>query len=221
MKKLFSVITSLLFTITLLAQPLAEGRVVFEIKLGKDVDPQMASMMPKEAFSWFKKGKSRFEMTMMMGMKNTTITDEATKSSVVLMDMMGMKYAIKSKWDEADADSKKAMEDAKVTKTNENKIIAGYNCTKTIVEFKDKSGKSSKFDIWSTKELAFSAKGQEGPMSKVEGAALEFSIAQGPITMTLTAREVVIEAVSDDKFIVPSEYKEMSMDDLKKMTGGR
>ncbi len=221
MKTIISIIAFFTFTTTLLAQPLAEGRIVFDIKLGKDTDPQMASMMPKEAFSWFKKGKSRFEMTMMMGMKNTTITDEATKSSVVLMDMMGMKYAIKNKMDGSDEGAKKSMEDAKVTKTTENKIIAGYKCTKTIVEFKDKSGKISKFDIWSTKDLLFSARGQEGPLSKVEGAALEFTLSQGPLNMTLTAREVVQEKVADEKFTVPSDYKEMSMEDLMKMTGGR
>jgi GLPGLI family protein len=135
--------------------------------------------------------------------------------------MMGMKYAIKNKMEDSDPGAKKLMDDAKVTKTAESKTIAGYKCTKTIVEFKDKSGKISKIDIWSTKDLPFSAKGQDGPLSKVEGAALEFTLSQGPITMTLIAREVLQEKVSDDKFTVPSDYKEMSMDELKKMTGGR
>jgi GLPGLI family protein len=221
MKTIFSIITLFIFTTTLFAQPLVEGRIIFDIKVGKEIDPQMASMMPKEASAWFKKGKSRFEMNLMMGAKNTTITDEATKTSIMLMDAMGMKYVVRNKWDETDADAKKAMEDAKVTVTKETKIIAGYNCNKTIVEFNGKSGKTSKFDIWSTKDLAFTTKGQQGPTSKVEGAALEFTIDQGPISMTLTAREVRKEAVSDDKFIVPTDYKEMSMDELLKMTGGR
>lgn len=221
MKIVVSILSSILFTLNVFAQPLAEGRIIFDVKPGKEIDPQVASMMPKEASVWFKKGKSRFEMNMMMGAKNTTITDEAAKTSIMLMDAMGMKYVVRSKWDETDADAKKAMENAKVTTTNETKKIAGYNCTKTIVEFKSKSGKNSKFDIWSTKELAFSTKGQQGPTSKVEGAALEFTIDQGPINMTLTAREVRKEAVSEDKFIVPSDYKEMSMEDLLKMTGGR
>jgi len=221
MKTLVSIIALFLYASTLLAQPLAEGRIVYDIKLGKETDPQMASMMPKEAFSWFKKGKSRFEMTMMMGMKSTTITDDAAKTSVVLMDMMGNKYAIKSKVDEPNPEAKKVMDDAKVTQTTETKVIAGYKCTKSIIDIKDKSGESSQFEIWTTKELAFSGQGQEGPLSKVDGAALEFSIAQGPITMTLTARIVSKEAVSDDKFIVPKDYKEMSADDFKKSMGGR
>jgi hypothetical protein len=54
MKTIISIIALFTFTTTLIAQPLAEGRIVFDIKLGKDADPQMASMMPKEAFSWFK-----------------------------------------------------------------------------------------------------------------------------------------------------------------------
>jgi len=221
MKKIASILSLLFITISVFSQPLAEGRVVFEIKMGKDVDPQMSSMMPKEATAWFKKGKSRFEMSMMMGIKNTTITDENTKTSVTLMDMMGNKYAVKSIIGEEDAETKKMLENSKITPTTETKIIAGYKCTKTIVEFKDKTGITSKFDIWSTTDLAFTSRGQGGWMSKIEGAALEFSINQGPISLTFSAKEIINEAVPDTKFVIPADYKEMSMDDLKKMTGGR
>jgi hypothetical protein len=221
MKIVVSILTSFLFSLSLFGQALPEGKLIYDISLGKDANPQMASMMPKEATVWFKKGKSRFEMTMMMGMKNTTITDESTKTSVTLMDMMGNKYAIKNKMGEPDAETKKMLENSKVTPTTETKTIAGFKCNKTIIEFKDKTGTTSKFDIWSTKDLDFSTSGQGGWLSKIDGAALEFSMNQGPVSMTFTAREIVKEAVSDAKFIIPTDYKEMSMEDLMKMTGGR
>ena len=221
MKIVVLILTFVLFNSVLMSQPLAEGRIVYDIKVSKETDPQIASMIPKEAFLWFKKGKSRFEMNMLMGTKNITISDEVAKKTVVLMDFLGNKYAHTSTFEEPNAEAKKLKTEAKVTNTNETKIIAGYKCTKYIVEMADKSGKKSQFEIWITKELAFSGKGQEGPLSKIDGAALEFSIAQGPITMTLTAREAFQEKVSDDKFTIPAGYKEMTIEELKMLTGGR
>jgi hypothetical protein len=58
-------------------------------------------------------------------------------------------------------------------------------------------------------------------MSKIKGAVLEYSIDQGVMSMVLSATSVTKEAVADQLFVAPPEYKQMTQEELQKMMGGR
>ena len=199
-----------------------EGKIVFEISLVGTNDPQMQAMMPKETVAYFKKNKSRMEMNMMMGMRNVTISDGDTKSAVTLMDMMGQKYAITNDGKSVSPEQKKMMEDTKVEVTKETKKIAGYTCTKAIITVPagGKLKEATSMEIWFTKDLSLNKEFVAGPMGKIEGSALEFSIKQNGIDMKFSARDVLKQPVSDDLFLIPAEYKKMTQEELMKTLGG-
>jgi len=221
MKKiiLFSLIV---FLGTIINAQTFEGKIVFTVAINGIDDPQASAMLPKEATAYFKGSKSRMEMSMMMGMKNVTITDGATNKSITLMDLMGSKYAIDNSTDKNTEESKKLYESAKVEITSEKKKIAGYSCTKAIVEFPSQTnkGQTEKIEMWFTKELSLNKSYASGPMSKIDGSVLEFNINQGAFVMNLSAKEVVKQDVAKELFIVPSDYKIMTADELKKALGG-
>jgi GLPGLI family protein len=229
--KIRSMITRTFFTLAivlgslmnLIAQPF-EGKITFSISFPTITDPQTAAMLPKEATAFFKKGKSRMEMNMAMGMKQTTISDAETKKTVMLMDMMGQKYAIVSDMeDDSDKEAKELADKAKVNVTSETKKIAGFNCKKAIVTYQDpnQDNKEVSMTLWFTEELEADKGYMTGPMSKIKGAVLEYSIDQGVMSMVLSATSVTKEAVADQLFVAPPEYKQMTQEELQKMMGGR
>lgn len=221
MKFIFSSILVFLHVAVAFAQPF-EGKIVFSIEFPGMDDPQTKAMLPTEAVSYFKNNKSRMEMTMMMGMTNTTISDAEAGTAVVLMDMMGQKYAVSTDKAASEKENKEMESKAKVTVTNETKMIAGYKCKKAIVEFPSEKNpkETSKMTVWFTKDIELSKGYVKGPMSKIDGSVLEFSMNEGPMSMVLSAKEVVKTKVSDDKFIVPAGYKKVTQDELKQMMGG-
>jgi GLPGLI family protein len=199
-----------------------EGKIIFTIEFPGMKDPQTKAMLPTEAVSYFKSKKSRMEMTMMMGMSNTTISDAESGTSVILMDLMGQKYAVSADPSASEKEAKELESKAKVTVTSETKEIAGYKCKKAIIEFpSEKNSKEmTKMTVWFTNELELDKGYIKGPMSKIDGSVLEFSMNEGPMAMVLSAKEVVKVKVADDKFIVPAGYKKVTQDELKQMMGG-
>jgi GLPGLI family protein len=140
------------------------------------------------------------------------------------MDMMGQKYAIVSDMeDDSEKEAKELADKAKVNVTSETKKIAGFNCKKAIVTYQDpnQDNKEVSMTLWFTEELEADKGYMTGPMSKIKGAVLEYSIDQGVMSMVLSATSVTKEAVADQLFVAPPEYKQMTQEELQKMMGGR
>jgi GLPGLI family protein len=221
MKFIISSLLVFLHVAVAFSQPF-EGKITFSIDFPGMQDPQTKAMLPTEAVSYFKNKKSRMEMTMMMGMTNTTISDADAGTAVILMDMMGQKYAVSTDKAATDKESKELESKAKVSVSNETKVIAGYTCKKAIIEFpSEKNPKEmSKMTVWFTKEIDLTKGYVKGPMGKIDGSVLEFSMNEGPMAMVLSAKDVVKVKVADDKFVVPDGYKKVTQDELKQMMGG-
>ena len=221
MKRIFLFACIISLSINLFAQSF-EGKIVFEMSFPDFKDPQMAALLPKEAVAYFKNNQSRMEMNMMMGMKNATISDGLKKTSITLMDLMGQKYAVENNASN-DAEQKKAMESTKVSITADKKMIAGYLCTKALIEIPnpEKAKELIKMDVWFTKDLSINKNYMNGPIEKVDGSVLEFSLNQSGMKINLSAKEILKQPVSDDLFLIPSVYKRMSSAELMKMMGGK
>jgi len=219
MKFIYSLLFIAINVLALNAQPF-EGKITFGISFPTIDDPQTMAMLPKEATTYFKGEKSRMEMNMAMGMKQVTISDQAKNETVSLMDMMGQKYAIEMK---ADVEENKKMEEkVNVKSTKEKKKIAGYDRNKAVISYPnpEKEGENVEMTVWFTKDLQANKGFISGPMSKIEGAILEFNIDQGAMSMILSAKDVKKQEVKDDMFVVPADYKKMTQEELKNMMGG-
>jgi GLPGLI family protein len=198
---------------------LKEGKITFEISINnaEEMNDQMLAMMPKEMVVYFKDGKSRGEMDMMGG-KIISITDSKAGETISCMDMMGKKQAIKTTKEDAEKEKAK-MGDYDVKITDETRDIAGYNCRKAVITFKDKQEKEGTVDIWFTKELEAS-NSEKYSWKGIDGYMMEFSVDQRGMGMKFTCTEVKKQAVSDDLFKVPEGYTVMTQEEMMKQFGG-
>ena len=135
---------------------------------------------------------------------------------------MGQKYAIENTASN-DAEQKKLSESTKVSITGDKKMIAGYMCTKALVEIPNPENAKEliKMDMWFTKDLTINKNYMNGPMEKIDGSVLEFSLNQSGMKINFSAKEVLKQPVSDDLFLIPTGYKRMSSAELMKMMGGK
>lgn len=194
-----------------------EGTVVYTITMtDNDMDPQVASMMPKEMTVTFKGNKSKSDMKMSMGTFNT-IYDAATKTLATLMDMMGQKTVIKMTEAEMEKEAGKQPKTT-VKYLDETKMICGFLCHKAEITTE---GEKNKQIIYYTKDIAAkNANAMKGGMKGIDGFPLEYEMNMKGMAMKMTAKSISKEKVDDSVFKIPDGYKEMSMDDMKKMSGG-
>jgi len=194
-----------------------EGKIVYTISVeGANLPPEAKAMFEgSEMTTYIKETKSRTDMN--MGFQNTTtISDGKTKSSVMLMEIMGNKYKIKN--DESiKKDDKNA--DATVKYSDETKEIAGYKCKKAEITFKDKSGAAQSTTIYYTEEISnhMGYDNRNSAFKDIKGMPLEFEVnAQNGMKMKMSAKSVSKESVPASKFDIPSDYKETTMEDMQK-----
>ncbi len=215
MKKLVlaASVALLSFTSATIINPAFEGKVVYDITID-GLPPEAATMFKgSELVKYIKGDKSRVDMNMPM-QSTTTISDNKTKTIVMLMDVMGMKYLIKM----TEADIKKEqdeMPDVKIKTTTETKQIAGYKSVKNELTIKTKEGKEETVNVWTTDEIPTSE--VKSVYKGLKGFPLEYSINQKGMKMTFTTKEIAKETVADSKFDIPtSGYTETTMAELKK-----
>ncbi len=210
------ILTSAAQIATAQTNKISEGKIIYDITYpGTELDQNTMAMMPSDATFYVKKDMSRMEMKMGAG-SVISISNAKDGNTTTLMDMMGSKMALKTTKD----DVKKAKEKAgkpEVKITDETKDIAGYKCTKAIVTMTGKEKQT--FNVWFTKDIE-AKNSTSHQIEGIDGFMMEFEFQQQGITMKMSVRSVESQKVDDAMFKIPDGYKEMSMDDLKKMQGG-
>ncbi len=195
---------------------LTEGIIIYDLKLdGGEELGMMAAMLPTELTVKFKGTKSRSEFA--TGMSETVaITDSKDdKSAVALIDMMGNKYAMKI--DPAKLNEQKAnMPIYDVMETKETKVIAGYTCNKAVL-----INQTTKEEVivYYAPEIPYAENSFNAEFKKVNGMPMEYVAKMSNFKMTITVREVKKEKVDDAAFVIPTEYKVVTQEELMKELG--
>jgi len=216
-KLLFLLPVILLVTNNLNAQKKSSdfvGNISYSVTTQGDVDATIAAQLPTEIIMYYNGPKTRIEQKSAMG-SQIIISNIETKEQIVLIDIMGQKYALKSTKEEK---GQSEIPKGTVTMSTETKTIAGYNCKKA--DFLQ-DGKTS--TIWVTEDIKLNNANWQTPYKDVNGVMLEYtqiSGQEGEISMLITAKEVKKGKVKDAMFTVPTGYQEMSITEFRKMMGG-
>jgi len=225
MKKLLTGVTLfLLATVTLM--PLAKaqkvpftGTVVYDVTVAGDVPEQAKSMMPTEMTQ--KASPDKMIMIMHSSMMDIrTIYDATNQISYMLMDMMGQKINIKNTVAELADQKKKNGLVMSAKPTSDTKTIAGHLCKRAIVTIKTNQTAEQTFDCYYTEDYDVSKFSFGSTLPDVNGLPLEFSMAQGPFSLKMTAKSIKVENIPDSVFEISADYKIMTQDQLKSMFGG-
>lgn len=190
-----------------------EGVVTYTVNASSD-NPQMAQMMAGGSgtmVTYIKGNKKRTDFNMGMMVNRKTIVDMSTKQSIMLMDMMGNKYELKT-----DLTKEKNNNPPTIKELDSTKQIAGYTCHAASISVTDpRSGDKQTFTIYYTDQLPYDA--DNGMYKGLKGFPLQFGMMQQGITFKMSATKVEKKSLSDTTFNVPSGYKVFtSREDLQK-----
>jgi GLPGLI family protein len=192
------------------AQKQFEGTVTYTLDIsGEGLPPEAKQMLAgSEMIVAMKGDKARTDMNMTM-QKTTAISDAKTKTSFVLMDLMGTKYKIVSKADEKQPE-------VKVKELPETKEVAGYKCKKAEVTME---GQTEPITVFYTEDILNT--GYNSQIKGIKGYPLQFEVNQGGMKISYTAKSVSKDKIEDSKFVIDTkDYKEVTKDELTKMMGG-
>jgi GLPGLI family protein len=198
------------------------GKITYSISYeGKQIDEATQDMMPKTMMTYIGDGFTKNVLFTGMG-KQTVIYDIGTKSRTVLMDMMGQQFAIESLSTDIEKEFGQ-MPDGEVEFVDETKVIAGYQCKKIVISFKNDEGEIKSENIaWYIEDLEvspdinFDMKFFKG----VQGVLMEYQMDMNNGTyMKFTAIEVEKEKLSSKDFIIPENYKKVTQEELMNSLG--
>lgn len=219
MKKLFSLFIGLTIVASSYAQ-LTEGVVKYTTEFSS-TDPQIQSQLAmlngSSSTTYFTPDFSRVESAMGMFMTTTVVINLKTKESLMLLDGMGSKKAVKMNMDDLNDDEDGEEPKVEIEKTNKTKKIAGYKCTQYILTTED----GTVMNYWTTTELSASKAGNKFMNDKVEGFPLLYEMNTNGVVMKFTATEVT-KSITGDKAVlfstaIPEGFTEASLEDLKGM----
>jgi GLPGLI family protein len=209
-----------------------EGRVM--VRMG---DGEMKSKM------YFKNGMTKVETDMGMGL-NQVIIDSKEKKTTTLFEAMGRKMGFYTTEGDmqrmmAGADSGRQQRvqqpfapEVFVEYLSETKKIAGMECKKALLRYKDRKGEEVQQEVWYSPEFILG----EGfkirdvmrmanvpGLEKIKGFPMEFQLTrQNGAKVHYQVSKVELNAKVDDKvFLIPKDYDVKPMSEMNRGGNGR
>lgn len=209
LKLLFTTTALILFastTYTASAQNF-EGVITYKITYENmsEAMAQYESMFPKEQVTKIKGNKTKVEQKGGMGGSTTTIVDGKKGTTTIMMEQMGEKkyYVKENNEEEGEKPEIKYFDD-------DTKEIAGYECKRGEINIGEDQ---PPFIFYYTEEIQ--APKIENKYKGMKGFMMEYEIETPQFTMILSADEVKEEKVSKGEFKIPSDYVEMTDDEIE------
>jgi hypothetical protein len=200
---------------------LKEGVLFMELTEVESEDPETAGMLSGMRGStqdiYFSEQTQKVIMNMMGGLVSTTsITDMVKKESRTYVDMMGQKIMVKSPVNPEDAvdETMDIKFDPSKTKT-----IQGYHCKYASMVPKDNDD-GAMVEIYYTDDIQLLGSiSSQLNTGSIKGAPLEMTISAQGFKMKYETKKIS-NSINKDAFAEPKGYKEMSLEEFQRMTGG-
>ena len=212
MKKLLVLLLAVFCISTFAQEKISEGVIKMKQTMSSDneqMNAQLAMIGEMTSTTYFKKGKSRAEVSNQMSGDITVLINQASEEMLMLMDgPMGKVYGKRSTNLTEDQ-----LEKVTVTPSDETKTILGYKCKRVDVIVKEGGAESvmklyvsDAFDVPTQQTALYGGKLKGMPMY------MEMNMNQMGMAMTITfeVTEVKKDNVDDSKFdmTIPEGYKE-------------
>ncbi len=194
------------------------GSIIFSITYSGDIDAATIAQQPKDLTMKILGSKTRTEIS--YGPASIiSISNGESKTSITLIDMMGQKYAMKKKTEDIDKEISEAKYEIKYN--DSTKTIAGFVCKRAIVSIKAKDEETATLiPVWYSDEFGGSEMNYGGQFHGLNGLGLEYEIVTKGIKTVFTVKEVKKGKISDTDFLIPSDFKEISKEEMQKMFSG-
>ncbi len=193
-----------------------KGYITYNVSFpGSGSDAAQSAMLPNKMKVALNGNKARLEL-FMSGVSQIILSDADLQTTIVLADVMGQKLAVKPNR----AERMTAPKEPVVTVTAETRDIAGYKCKKAEIHYGDEKSKESPVIVWFSEDIGNNRLFYDNEYRTLPGIPMEFTFKLQGMEMFLTAVSVEKGKVSNKEFEVPSDYKEMTPEQLRQMFGG-
>ena len=194
------------------------GSIIFTLAYSGDIDAATIAQQPKELTVKILGNKARTEIA--YGPASIiNISNGETKSTVTLIDAMGQKFAMRMKTEDVEKEIGESKYDIKYN--DSTKTVSGYVCKRAIFTVKGKEDDAvTIIPVWYTDEFGGAELNYGGQFHGLKGYALEYEMTVKGIKTVTTTKEIKKGKVSENDFLVPSDYKEVTKEEMKKMFGG-
>lgn len=195
---------------------ISEGMIEYNLEyLNKDPDFSIANVYPDKLTYKFKDNNTYTELSAGGGIFTTSVLTNYTDKTVdQMVKMINKKYVLRM--DSAMLRSSfENISGMQYTFCDETKNIAGYQCKKVIISYKDNVKPS--FYIYYTNDINIENATWCTPYDSIKGVLMEYQIKINGIEMKLTACQVSKKKYSDTIFTVPKDYVDISKEEMDKI----
>lgn len=208
----------IIFLSLLLATLLSPAQDCYTIKMTLKIEglpPEYAGFGEQDMVNYLKGELYRNETNSMMGTSSTCFDG---KMLTVLMEQMDKKSGYTASKEEMEAASKDEPQDKpRIEYFNENKTIAGYECSKAILTSTGKDGKENKVTVWITDKIKspvakgrrMGGRGMQMDFGELKGYPLQIETAQNQngmdMKIVISATEVSTAKIEDGFFKLNTE----------------
>jgi hypothetical protein len=192
---------------TLFAQKIfSEGIIKYDVYLNNDATSAGIYVIS------VKSGNIRREIALNNIFNNVTIFNFKSGKTYTLNIDNENKYALVLSPEELKEKNSRFL-NAKITYTNNNKKISGYNCESAKVDY----GNGENIDIYFSKELAPQNDAFNSMFPGLIGIPLEYQVKYGTNTLKFVSTMIDIKAIDSQIFEIPADYKIVTKAELENM----
>ncbi|GAB1403098.1 MAG: hypothetical protein PHX54_02905 [Lentimicrobiaceae bacterium] len=192
-----------------------KGIIVYDVTY-PGISPESSQMdnLPKTVTMTTNGDIVKFDVPM-PSMSQSMIINPESKTTTILMEMMGNKVMLKPKKGETPSGK-----EPQVKVIPETKEIAGYQCKKAEISFGDEKSNSEPIVVYFSDELGNNKLFFDNEYRTLPGIPLEFTYKLQGRQMHMIARTIEKTRISSKDLAVPPGYQEMTPDQLRQMFGG-
>jgi hypothetical protein len=199
----------------LFGKKIKEGIIEFKAE-PVNAKESMAMWAPDAMEVKFKDGMWTAGLEAGMGaMRMDFISDPNKKQFISLVSFLG-KFSSVMEMDEIKSNNY-YLPDYEVSYPGDKKQIAGYDCEKAVLTFKDGS---PSMEVWFTKDIEVKDPNWSNAYYKVDGVLMDYNLKKFGLELHFTATSVQEATIDPSVFQIPADYKSKPNEELEKMMSG-
>lgn len=193
-----------------------QGIITYDISYPRPIeDKWMEKLMPSEMEMQFKNNQINTELTFGLGMiKIGFISNTKDKQLHELLKFMRNRN-VSHRGTEQVNDLLGKIPNHTIELLPDTKSIVGFLCNRAQVKVESPTEPYT-YDLWYTNEIKVKDPNWCTPFKDIPGVLMEYRVERFNVVMHFTAVEVQQTEIQDSEFLVPTKYKEISIEAMEK-----
>ena len=194
-----------------------EGYIEYQMEYQGDSLKHLKHLLPKKMKMYFKENNTRNSISDVAGVVEFThIKDQQKGTYTTLVDVFNNQYKYVEENDQPSIFFQ-TRPDIEIQPTGQTKTIAGCSSQRYNIQYRDKDGTTRKFPVYATHDIQIKGFTDLTPFQSIDGVLMEFQLEIYDLPVKLTATRVASDDIPEEKFHIPSGYKKVNKQSMKKI----